>query len=105
MLKKLSLKRVTDSEYFQQIDEDVQEFLTSIKPLKYTSILKMQEDDSRRKAQRDLELSNASKKETGEDSAEEVENTEEKKEIQADDYINESMAILADYINLQQNTE
>ena len=105
MLKKLSLKRVTDSEYFQQIDEDVQEFLTSIKPLKYTSILKMQEDDSRRKAQRDLELSNASKKDTGEDSAEEVENTEEKKEIQTDDYINESMAILADYINLQQKTE
>jgi translation initiation factor 2 beta subunit (eIF-2beta)/eIF-5 len=83
----------------------VQEFLTSIKPLKYTSILKMQEDDSRRKAQRELELSNATKKETGEDSAEEVESPEENKEIQADDYINESMAILADYINLQQKTE
>ena len=105
VLKKLSLKRVKDSEYFQQIDEDVQEFLTSIKPLKYTSILKMQEDDSRRKAQRELELSNATKKETGEDSAEEVESPEENKEIQADDYINESMAILADYINLQQKTE
>ena len=90
---------------FRQIDEDVQEFLTSIKPLKYTSILKMQEDDSRRKAQRELELSNATKKETGEDSAEEVESPEENKEIQADDYINESMAILADYINLQQKTE
>jgi hypothetical protein len=73
--------------------------------MKYTSILKMQEDDSRRKAERDLELSNASKKETGDDSAEQVENMEEKKEIQADDYINESMAILADYINLQQKTK
>ena len=105
VLKKLSSKRVTDSEYFQQIDEDVQEYLTSIKPLKYTSILKMQEDDSRRKAQRELELSNVSKKETRVNSAEEVELTEEKKEIQADDYINESMAILADYINLQQKID
>jgi carboxyl-terminal processing protease len=105
VLKKLSLKRISDSEYFQQIDKDVQEFLTRIKPLKYTSILKMQEDDSRRKAQRDLELSNASKKEIGEDSTEKIENKDEKKEIQADDYINESMAILADYINLQQKTE
>jgi hypothetical protein len=65
----------------------------------------MQEDDSRRKAQRDLELSNASKKETEEDSTAEDENTEDKKEIKADDYISESMAIIADYINLQQKTE
>ena len=104
-LQRLSAKRVKDSEYFQNVDKDVQEFLTSIKPLKYTSILKMQEDDSRRKAQRDLELSTASKQENAEDTTEEVENTEDKKEIKADDYINESMAIIADYINLQQKTE
>ena len=104
-LQRLSAKRVKDSEYFQNVDKDVQEFLTSIKPLKYTSILKMQEDDSRRKAQRDLELSTASKQENAEDTTEEVENTEDKKEIIADDYINESMAIIADYINLQQKTE
>jgi carboxyl-terminal processing protease len=104
-LKKFSAKRMNDSEYFQNVEEDVQEYLTSIKPLKYTSILKMQEDDSRRKAQRDLELSNASKKETEEDSTAEDENTEDKKEIKADDYISESMAIIADYINLQQKTE
>ena len=104
-LKKFSAKRMNDSEYFQNVEEDVQEYLTSIKPLKYTSILKMQEDDSRRKAQRDLELSNASKKETEEDSTAEDENTEDKKEIKADDYISESMAIITDYINLQQKTE
>ena len=104
-LQRLSAKRVKDSEYFQNVDKDVQEFLTSIKPLKYTSILKMQEDDSRRKAQRDLELSTASKQENAEDTTEEVENAEDKKEINADDYINESMAIIADYINLQQKTE
>ncbi|MEC9460382.1 MAG: hypothetical protein VYD14_04130 [SAR324 cluster bacterium] len=73
--------------------------------MKYTSILKMQEDDSRRKAQRDLELSTASMKENAEDTTEEVENAEDKKEIKADDHINESMAIIADYINLQQKTE
>ena len=104
-LKRLSAKRMKDSEYFQNVDKDVQEFLTSIKPLKYTSILKMQEDDSRRKAQRDLELSTASMKENAEDATEEVENAEDKKEIKADDHINESMAIIADYINLQQKTE
>ncbi len=104
-LKRLSAKRMKDSEYFQNVDKDVQEFLTSIKPLKYTSILKMQEDDSRRKAQRDLELSTASMKENAEDTTEEVENAEDKKEIKADDNINESMAIIADYINLQQKTE
>ena len=104
-LKRLSAKRMKDSEYFQNVDKDVQEFLTSIKPLKYTSIFKMQEDDSRRKAQRDLELSTASKKENAEDTTEDVENAEDKKEIKADDNINESMAIIADYINLQQKTE
>ena len=44
-------------------------------------------------------------KENAEDTTEEVENAEDKKEIKADDHINESMAIIADYINLQQKTE
>ena len=64
----------------------------------------MQEDDTRRKTQRDQELAFATKKETEEKSATE-ESPESKKEIQRDDYMNESMAILADYINLQQKTE
>ena len=91
-----------DSKYFQNVDKDVQEFITSIKPLKYTSILKMQEDDSRQKAERELDLLNAIKKEKNEDSMEKFRNFEEKKEFQADAYISESMAIIADYINLQQ---
>ena len=69
--------------------------------MKYTSILKMQEDDSRQKAERELDLSNAIKNET----TEEVRNIEEKKEFQADAYIRESMAIIADYINLQKTTK
>ena len=103
-LKKLSAERIANSDFFQKIDEDVQEYLTKIKPLKYTSILKMQEDDTRRKTQRDQELAFATKKETEVKSATE-ESPESKKEIQRDDYMNESMAILADYINLQQKTE
>ena len=100
-LKQLSKKRIKDSKYFQNVDKDVHEFMTSIKPMKYTSILKMQEDDSRQKAERELDLSNAIKNET----TEEVRNIEEKKEFQADAYIRESMAIIADYINLQQTTK
>ncbi len=100
-LKQLSKKRMKDSKYFQNVDKDVHEFMTSIKPMKYTSILKMQEDDSRQKAERELDLSNAIKNET----TEEVRNIEEKKEFQADAYIRESMAIIADYINLQQTTK
>ncbi len=100
-LKQLSKKRMKDSKYFQNVDKDVHEFMTSIKPMKYTSILKMQEDDSRQKAERELDLSNAIKNET----TEEVRNIEEKKEFQADAYILESMAIIADYINLQQTTK
>ena len=100
-LKQLSKKRMKDSKYFQNVDKDVHEFMTSIKPMKYTSILKMQEDDLRQKAERELDLSNAIKNET----TEEVRNIEEKKEFQADAYIRESMAIIADYINLQQTTK
>ena len=100
-LKQLSKKRMKDSKYFQNVDKDIHEFMTSIKPMKYTSILKMQEDDSRQKAERELDLSNAIKNET----TEEVRNIEEKKEFQADAYIRESMAIIADYINLQQTTK
>ena len=100
-LKQLSKKRMKDSKYFQNVDKDVHEFMTSIKPMKYTSILKMQEDDSRQKAERELDLSNAIKNET----TEEVRNIEEKKEFQADAYILESMAIIADYINLQKTTK
>jgi len=100
-LKQLSKKRMKDSKYFQNVDKDVNEFMTSIKPMKYTSILKMQEDNSRQKAERELDLSNAIKNET----TEEVRNIEEKKEFQADAYIRESMAIIADYINLQQTTK
>ena len=99
-LKQLSENRIANSEFFQKVKEDVQEYLTTIKPLKYTSILKMQEDDLRRKTQRDQELQSASEK-GDEDDSDDTEIEEEKKEIQLDEYMKESLEILSDYIKLQ----
>ena len=99
-LKQLSEDRIANSEFFQKVKEDVQEYLTTIKPLKYTSILKMQEDDLRRKTQRDRELESASEK-ADEDNSDDTEIEEEKKEIQLDEYMKESLEILSDYIKLQ----
>ena len=99
-LKQLSEDRIANSEFFQKVKEDVQEYLTTIKPLKYTSILKMQEDDLRRKTQRDQELESASEK-ANEDNSDDTEIEEEKKEIQLDEYMKESLEILSDYIKLQ----
>jgi len=103
-LKQLSEDRIANSEFFQKVKEDVQEYLTTIKPLKYTSILKMQEDDLRRKTQRDQELESASEK-ADEDNSDDTEIEEEKKEIQLDEYMKESLEILSDYIKLQKNIE
>ena len=99
-LKQLSENRIANSEFFQKVKEDVEEYLTTIKPLKYTSILKMQEDDLRRKTQRDQELESASEK-ADEDNSDDTEIEEEKKEIQRDEYMKESLEILSDYIKLQ----
>ena len=99
-LKQLSENRIANSDFFQKVKEDVQEYLTTIKPLKYTSILKMQEDNLRRKTQRDQELESASEK-ADEDNSDDTEIKEEKQEIQLDEYMKESLEILSDYIKLQ----
>ncbi len=99
-LKQLSENRIANSDFFQKVKEDVQEYLTTIKPLKYTSILKMQEDNLRRKTQRDQELESASEK-ADDDNSDDTEIEEEKQEIQLDEYMKESLEILSDYIKLQ----
>jgi len=99
-LKQLSENRIANSDFFQKVKEDVQEYLTTIKPLKYTSILKMQEDNLRRKTQRDQELESVSEK-ADEDNSDDTEIEEEKQEIQLDEYMKESLGILSDYIKLQ----
>ncbi len=99
-LNQLSEDRIANSEFFQKVKEDVEEYLTTIKPLKYTSILKIQEDDLRRKTQRDQELESASEKDD-EDNSDDTEIEEVKNKIQLDEYMKESMEILSDYIKLQ----
>ncbi len=103
-LRQLSKIRVGNSDFFQKVNEDVQEYLTNIKPLEYTSILKMQQDDQRRNGQRDQELANATEKDV-EDVSAETDHADDKMVIVRDEYMNESLAILADYIKLQRRTE
>jgi hypothetical protein len=64
----------------------------------------MQQDDIRRKTQREQELVSATEKEA-EDVTAETTQVENKKGINRDHYINESMAILSDYINLKLQAE
>ena len=103
-LRQLSKNRIANSDFFQKVNEDVQEYLTNIKPLEYTSILKMQQDDQRRNDQRDQELANATEKDI-EDVSANTGHADDKMVIVRDEYMNESLAILADYIKLQRRTE
>ncbi len=99
-LKKFSKRRLGSSEYFKKIVQDTQEYITNVKPLGYTSILQMQQEDLKRKAQRKLEVESATVKDEKGINSETAQN-ETDNVINQDDYINESMAILSDYINLQ----
>ena len=103
-LRQLSKNRIANSDFFQKVNEDVQEYLTNIKPLEYTSIFKMQQDDLRRNDQRDQELANATEKDV-EDVSADTGHADDKMVIVRDEYMNESLAILADYIKLQRRTE
>ena len=103
-LRQLSKNRIANSDFFQKVNEDVQEYLTNIKPLEYTSILKMQQDDQRRNDQRDQELANATEKDV-EDVSVDTGHVDDKMVIVRDQYMNESLAILADYIKLLRRTE
>jgi carboxyl-terminal processing protease len=99
-LKKFSTQRLENSEYFKNIGQDIQEYLTNVKPLGYASILKMQQDDLRRKSQREPELESAIEKDN-EDVHTKTKQDEPENGINQDEYIRESIAILADYITLQ----
>ena len=60
----------------------------------------MQQDDIKRKTQRNLELTSVTERDDDDVSPETTQN-ETDTVINRDDYINESMAILSDYITLQ----
>ena len=49
VLKNFSSQRLENSEYFKKISQEINDYLTNVKPLGYTSILKMQQEDMRRK--------------------------------------------------------
>ncbi len=105
-LQQRSQNRLAAAADFQEIQGNVKEFLANVKPLEYTSILKMQEDAEERRAKRDSELANAV--ESGASSSEDVEETASSNDPEAitkDTYLQESMAILEDYIRLQQRVE
>ena len=104
VLKNFSSKRLENSEYFKKISQDIQEYLTNVKPLGYTSILKMQQDDMKRKTLQNLELVSTTERDDGDVTPETTQN-ETETVINRDDYINESMAILTDYITLQQQVK
>ena len=103
-LKIFSTQRLENSEYFNKIDQDIQEYLTNVKPLGYTSILKMQQDDMKRKTQQNLELASATERDDEDVPSETIQN-ENETVINRDNYINESLAIISDYITLQQQAK
>jgi hypothetical protein len=64
----------------------------------------MQQDDMKRKTQRSLELASATER-GDENVPSETTQNETETVINRDDYINESMAILTDYITLQKQAK
>ena len=106
-LQQYSHDRLFKDTDFKEIEKNVQEFLTNVKPLEYTSILKMQEDAAKRKEERDKEMASARKtmENTTQEESEEETSSNEETTIRSDAYLLESMAILEDYIRLQQRVE
>lgn len=101
-LRTQSEKRVTNSKFFQQVNEDIQEYLTKIKPRKTTSLKKLQED--RKKEQ---ERNNKAKPETVKNAEEEPAQTESDKHgvfEGKDPYLEEAIFIMEDYIWMTQKS-
>lgn len=102
-LSKISQNRTAKNKFFQEVNTDIQEYLTKIKPLKYTSILKMQDDYNKRRAKHDEALakvtSSDNKTKAVVEEAPKPE-TADKLTIQKDPYLNEGILILEDYIRL-----
>ena len=96
-LNKRSNKRVEDSEFFINTKRDIDEYLNNIKPLQYTSILKMQEDHQRRLEEREKEMASAKPK----DAAHADASNNIPSDISVDGYLKESMVILEDFIELK----
>ena len=101
---KSQYKVLENSEYFKIISQEIKEYLTNVKPLGYTSILKMQQDDMRRKSQLNQEMASTTERDDEDVSSITTQN-ETETVINRDDYIKESMTIISDYINLQEHVK
>ena len=97
LLEQRSNDRVQKNSFFSKTRKEVKEFLANIKPMQYRSILQIQEDYERRVAERNREINSArAKKES------EFPDTEETSiHIPLEGYLEESVAIIQDYIELQ----
>ena len=97
LLEQRSNDRVQKNSFFSKTRKEVKEFLANIKPMQYRSILQIQEDYQRRMAERNREINSAREKKESEvpDAAETFVH------IPFEGYLEESVAILQDYIELQ----
>ncbi|MBF0351379.1 MAG: carboxy terminal-processing peptidase [SAR324 cluster bacterium] len=95
-LRKHSQERTKNSEFFQKIQKNIQEYVTQIKPRKYTSILEIQKDYEKRDEPKP-------ETETIEgEIPEHADSQETKSIIVKDQYLEESIQILEDYIQMLQ---
>ena len=100
LLEQRSNNRVKKNSYFSKTRKEVEEFLANIKPMRYRSIFQIQKDYQRRMAERNREINSArAKKES-----EVPETAETTVHIPLEGYLEESAAILQDYIELQNNS-
>ena len=100
LLEQRSYERVQKNSFFSKTRKEVEEFLANIKPMQYRSILQIQEGYQRRVAERNREINSARAKKESEvpDAAETFVH------IPFEGYLEESVAILQDYIELQNSS-
>ncbi len=103
-LKDKSRERREKVEFFRDARDSVQEYLTKVKPMEYTSILQLQEDHQRRLEERNRELESAVERDEPETPADHPQ-TNGPTDIPMDGYLEENIAILEDYIDLKRSME
>ena len=100
LLEQRSNTRVQKNSFFSKTRKEVEEFLANIKPMQYRSIIQIQEDYQRRVSERNREINSARAKKESEVS--DVEETSV--HIPLEGYLEESVDILQDYIELQNSS-
>ena len=111
-LKKRSEARVKKNENYQKLKVNIKEYQEKVEPLKFTSILKMQENYEKQKAKQDQEIASATKaKKNGEAGSKTTATASDNasvhkqaaksgQEIRLDEPLKEGIAIMEDYIRM-----